>query len=161
MKLSHTHLIFKFFLLTLSFSPMAGFTQKITAPTSCSDSLLSHQADSLQNLLQSAGFELVKSAFVEMESQYEQPVILPLTAGSWYEMIFIGDAGSRLLELRLYDWSEKEVVYQKKTGSEGGANLIRFSFIPRFSEYHMLKPLQINRKKRTLCGCLLLFRRVA
>ena len=57
---------------------------------------------------------LLKEASVTMQSEYELPVIVPLTQGSWYQFIFVGDYTSKLYEVRMYDWDEKMVVYQKK-----------------------------------------------
>ena len=93
-----------------------------------------------------------------MESGYELPVIVPLTAGAWYEFVFIADSASKFIEARLYDYNEKQVVYQKKsTFSEG--NIIHFSYIPRFDEFHMFKPVQLYKPKKKLCGRFMLFKR--
>ncbi len=107
------------------------------------------------------GFIVVKEASMAMESEYEMPVIVPLTQGSWYQFIFIGDITSKLYEVRMYDWNEKEVVYQKKQWGDVDGNVISFDYIPQFSEYHMMKPVQVNKaKKKNLCGYVMLLKRV-
>ncbi len=60
----------------------------------------------------------------------------------------------------MFDWNEKQVVYQKKFGSDPEGNIISFSYIPQFSEYHMMKPVQVNKKKKTdLCGYVMLLKK--
>jgi len=123
----------------------------------CSDSLIMHEVDSLKNFYSKNGFVLLKEATITMQSQFELPVIVPLTEGSWYQFIFIGDYTSQLYEVRMYDWDEKMVVYQKKQWGDVDGNIISYSYIPKFSEYHMMKPVQVNKHKKNLCGCVMLF----
>ena len=95
-----------------------------------------------------------------MESEFELPVVVPLTEGSWYQFIFVGDYTSKLYEVRMYDWEEKMVVYQKKQWGDIDGNIISYSYIPKFSEYHMMKPVQVNKqKKNNLCGYVMLFKK--
>jgi len=123
----------------------------------CSDSLIMHEVDSLKNFYSKNGFSLLKEATITMQSQFELPVIVPLNEGSWYQFIFIGDYTSQLYEVRMYDWDEKMVVYQKKQWGDVDGNIISYSYIPKFSEYHMMKPVQVNKHKKNLCGCVMLF----
>jgi len=124
--------------------------------------MISRQADSLKNLYTKDGFVLLKEASITMESEYEMPVIVPLTQGSWYQFVFIGDYSSRLYEVRMFDWSERQVVYQQKRWGDVDGNIISYSYIPKFSEYHMMKPVQVNKqKKKNLCGYVMLFRKNA
>jgi hypothetical protein len=123
----------------------------------CSDSLIMHEIDSLKNFYSNNGFALLKEATITMQSQFELPVIVPLNEGSWYQFIFIGDVSSQLYEVRMYDWNEKMVVYQKKQWGDVDGNIISYSYVPKFSEYHMMKPVQVNKHKKNLCGCVMLF----
>lgn len=123
----------------------------------CSDSLIMHEVDSLKSFYSNNGFALLKEATITMQSQFELPVIVPLNEGNWYQFIFIGDYSSQLYEVRMYDWDEKMVVYQKKQWGDVDGNIISYSYIPKFSEYHMMKPVQVNKHKKNLCGCVMLF----
>jgi len=134
--------------------------QSAARPAVCGDASMVHQADSIKQNLSKDGFIIVKEAFVPMESEFEIPVIVPLTEGSWYQFVFIGDITSRLYEVRMFDWSEKQVVYQKKEWGDVDGNVIRYSYIPQVSEYHMIKPLQVNKKKKQVCGYVMLFKKV-
>ncbi|MBI2731233.1 MAG: hypothetical protein HYX40_10850 [Sphingobacteriales bacterium] len=144
-------------LLFFAINPI--FSQDIIRQQECDDTGLKHQADSLKNVLTNNGFIIVREASMTMESEYEMPVIVPLTEGSWYQVVFIGDPSSKLNEVRMYDYDEKQVYYQKNYGDIQG-NIISYGYISKFSEYHMIKPVQVNKKKKTLCGYIMLLKRV-
>ena len=145
------------FLLVLSGLNVSA--QNNTSQNPCSSQAILKQADSIKKFLATQGFEVVKEASMQMESQYEMPVIVPLTQGSWYQFVFIGDVTSKLYEVRMFDWNEKQVVYQKKYWGDVDGNVISYSYIPQFSEYHMIKPLQVNNKKKELCGYVMLLKK--
>ena len=138
----------------------AVFAQKdVIRIETCSNSQIQHQVDSLKDFYSKDGFILLKEASVAMQSEYELPVIVPLTQGSWYQFVFVGDYTSKLYEVRMYDWDEKMVVYQKKQWGDVDGNIISYSYIPKFSEYHMMKPVQVNKQKKTVCGYVMLFKK--
>ena len=97
---------------------------------------------------------------MSMESEYEIPVIVPLREGTWYKIVFIGDMSSKLYEVRMFDWSEKQVAYQKKMWGDVDGNIINYDYIPRSTEYHMIRPVQVNKKKKQMCGYIMLFKKV-
>ena len=75
--------------------------------------------------------------------------------------MFIGEITSKLYEVRMYDWNERQVVYQKKMWGDVDGSVISFSYIPPFSEYNMIKPVQVNKKKKKgLCGYVMLLKKV-
>ncbi len=118
------------------------------------------QVDSLKVEFEKQGFTVVKESPMAMESEYEIPVVVPLREGTWYRVIFIGDITSKLYEVRMLDWNEKQVVYQKKMWGDVDGNIINYDYIPRFSEYHMIKPVQVNKKKKQVGGYVMLFKKV-
>ncbi len=137
------------------------FSQDVIRQVSCFDSTLKKEADSIKAGLVAQGFILVREATMTMESEYEMPVIVPLNEGSWYQFVFIGDVTSKLYELRMYDYNEKQVVYVKHFGADKDANIINYSYIPKFSEYHIIKPVQVNKiKKKDICGYIMMFKRI-
>ncbi len=138
-----------------------GYSQDVIRQVSCFDSTLKREADSLKQNFFKQGFVVVREATMMMESEYEMPVIVPLTEGSWYQFVFIGDLSSKLYELRMYDFNEKQVVYIKHYGVDNLANIISYSYIPKFTEYHMIKPVQVNKvKKKNVCGYIMMFKKV-
>jgi hypothetical protein len=124
----------------------------------CHQESMQYQADSIRRHMGAEGFTLLKEASMKMESEYEMPVIVPLQEGSWYHFVFIGDVVSKLFEVRVYDWDEKQVVYEKNLAGDPTAHIIAFSYIPKFTEYYMFKPVQVSKKNMNgLCGYVMLF----
>jgi hypothetical protein len=142
------------------FSTLSITAQNVIRQQACSNESIIHQADSIKQDLAKQGFIIVREASVTMESEYEMPVIVPLTEGSWYQFVFIGDITSKTYEVRMFDWNEKQVVYQKKMWGDVDGNVISYSYIPQFSEYHMMKPVQVNKKKKNLCGYVMLLKKI-
>ena len=162
MKKSSINHLFIFLLITAFSYPVFGQKQDLIRQVSCFDSTLKLQADSLKNILFRQGFIVVKEATMTMESEYEMPVIVPLKEGTWYQVAFIGDKTSKLYEVRMFDFDERQVVYQKHFGQGMESNIISYSYIPKFSEYHMIKPVQVNKvKKKNICGYIILFKKVS
>ena len=128
---------------------------------SCEGNPYQQTVDSLKQLYSTQGFTVLREASVTMESEYEMPIILPMTEGTWYQFIFIGDPTSKLYEVRMYDWNEKMVVYKKHQWGDVDGNIISYEYVPKFSEYHMIKPVQVNKGKKKLCGYVLLLKRNA
>ncbi len=144
------------FLVTSTFSQ-----SNVIKVKSCEDLLIAKQVDSLKTLFSADGFILMKEASITMESEFEMPVIVPLNQGSLYQFVFIGDYTSRLYEVRMFDWNEKQVIYQQKKWGDIDGNIISYAYQPRFSEFHMMKPVQVNKqKKKNLCGYVMMFKKV-
>lgn len=149
--------LFAFFILAISTSVLA---QGVIKQQSCSDTFINAQVDSLKTVFEKANFTLLREASISMESDFEMPVVMPLTEGSWYQFVFIGDNTSRLYEVRMYDWSEQMVIFRQNRWADVDGNVIAYSYIPKRSEFHMMKPVQINKKKKKgLCGYVMLFRK--
>jgi len=154
----------KSLILTTSIFILALFgsgatAQDVIRQSPCSSPSILQQADSIKLELAKQGFTIVKEASMQMESEYEMPVIVPLTEGSWYQFVFIGDISSKIYEVRMFDWNERQVVYQKKMWGDVDGNVISYSYIPKFTEYHMIKPVQVNKKKKILCGYVMLLKK--
>jgi hypothetical protein len=139
----------------------AAFSQKdVIRVQSCSNDVISRQVDSLKSQYGKDGYILLKEASISMESEFEMPVIVPLTQGSWYQFVFIGEYSSKLYEVRMYDWQERQVIFRQKKWGDVDGNVIVYSYVPQFSEFHMMKPVQVNKqKKKNLCGYVMLFKR--
>jgi hypothetical protein len=152
-------LLLLFFVIPFSYSLSA---QQVIRQEPCVDAMIKHQADSIKALVAKDGFTLVREASMMMESEYEMPVVVPLEGKAIYHFVFIGDITSRLYEVRMYDMDEKMVVYQKKLWGDVDGNIIAFSHVAQFSEMHMFKPVQVNKKKKKgMCGYVMLFRKTS
>jgi hypothetical protein len=127
---------------------------------SCDGNPYQQTVDSLKQLYATQGFTLLREASMTMESEYEMPIILPMTEGTWYQFVFIGDPTSKLYEVRMYDWNERQVIYKKNQfGNDIDGSIISFDYVPKFSEYHMIKPVQVNKTKNKMCGYVMLLKK--
>ena len=126
---------------------------------SCEGNPYQQTIDSLKKASAEQGYVLLREASVQMESEYEMPVVLPMQAGTIYQFIFIGDPTSKLYEVRMYDWSERQVVYKKNQWGDVDGNVISYTYVPQSSEYHMIKPVQVNKQKKKLCGYVMLLKK--
>ena len=156
------HLIKLSFLLGIIISSLTSMAQEdVIRLENCMNESYKIQVDSLKQLFSSQGYEVVREASVKMESEYELPIVMPLTQGAWYQFIFIGDPSSKLYEVRMYDWNEKQVVYKKNMWGDVDGNIISYPYISQFTEYHLIKPVQVNKqKKKGLCGYVMLLKKV-
>lgn len=149
-------------LLALCLLFSAARSQDVIRVQECKSDFIKAQVDSLKSLYAKDGFVVLKEASITMESEYEMPVVVPLQERNWYHFVFIGEPTSRLYEVRMFDWNEKQVVYQKKMWGDVDGNIIAFSYQPQFSEFHMIRPLQVNKKqKKNLCGYVMLLKKTA
>ena len=136
------------------------FCQDVIRMSACKDANISRQADSIRKEAAKNGFIVAKEASMSMESDFEMAVMVALTEGSWYQFIFIGDETSRLYEVRMFDSDDKQVVYQKKLWGDVDGNVINFNYIPKFSEFYAIRPVQVNKKKKNLCGYVMLLKKI-
>ncbi len=150
------------FLLGIIFFAFASHAQEeVIKLETCMNESYKVQVDSLKQLFTLQGYEVVREASVKMESEYELPIVMPLTQGAWYQFIFIGDPTSKLYEVRMYDWNEKQVVYKKNMWGDVDGNIISYPYVSQFTEYHLIKPVQVNKqKKKNLCGYVMLLKKV-
>jgi hypothetical protein len=150
------------FLLLAVLIKVEAFSQDVIRQQSCGNDIISKQVDSLKNKYTKDGYVLVREASMAMESEYEMPIIMPLNEGSWYQFVFIGENSSKLFEVRMYDWQERMVIFRQKKWADIDGNIIEYSYIPKFSEFHMMKPVQVNKqKKKNVCGYVMMFKRAA
>src|SRR5215203_918060 len=144
-------------ILFISFSS----AQEVIRIQLCKDTLIQRQADSVKSVFSKLGYNVLREASITMESEYEMPVVVQLQERALYQVVFIGDITSKLYEVRMYDWNEKMVTYQKKMWGDVDGNIISYSYQPKFTEFHMIKPLQANKqKKKGLCGYIMLLQKV-
>jgi len=156
------NILCKFFFFTfLLISLNATAQDNVIRQQSCEGNPYQHSIDSLKLFYGAQGYTVLREASMTMESEYEMPIVLPMVKDTWYQFIFIGDPSSRLYEVRMFDFSERQVVYKRHQWGDIDGNIISYNYIPKFSEYHMIKPLQINKKKKKLCGHVLLLKKTA
>jgi hypothetical protein len=147
-------------LFVLLFFAALAHSQEVIRVKPCNDTLIQRQVDSLKVLYSKAGYNVLREASITMESEYEMPVVVQLQERALYQVVFIGDITSKLYEVRMYDWDEKQVAYQKKMWGDVDGNIISYGYQPKFTEFHMIKPVQVNKqKKKGLCGYIMLLQK--
>ena len=143
----------------LLFPPLLRAQNDVIKLQSCEGNPYQQTVDSLKRACSQQGYVLLREASVQMESEYEMPVVLPMQAGTVYQFIFIGDPSSKLYEVRMYDFNERQVVYKRNQWGDVDGNIISYTYVPQVSEYHMIKPVQVNKKKKNLCGYVMLLKK--
>ena len=150
-------LVFALLSLCLCFTLSA---QEVIKQESCDINPFKSEIDSLKNSFTNNGYIVLREASMTMQSEYEMPIVVPMNQGSLYQFVFIGEPTSRLYEVRMFDWNEKQVVFKQNRWGDVDGNIISYAYIPQFSEYHMIKPVQVNKTKKKLCGYVLLMKKV-
>jgi hypothetical protein len=158
-KLRLRTILYSFSLFLLLFAHNLLAQSDLTRQQGCDSNPYQPLIDSLKAYYAAQGYSVLREASMTMESEFEMPIVLPMTAGTGYQFIFIGDPTSRLYEVRMFDYTEKQVVYKKNMWGDADGNIISFSYIPQSSEYHMIKPVQVNKNKKKMCGYVMLLKR--
>ena len=153
------YIVFTFAVLNLPHFLLAQ--NDVIRQQTCEGNPFQQTVDSLKQYYGAQGYSVLREASMTMESEYEMPIVLPMTQGVGYQFIFIGDPTSRLYEVRMYDYAEKQVVYKKNMWGDVDGNIISFNYIPQASEYHMIKPVQVNKNKKKMCGYVLLLKKTS
>lgn len=146
-------------ILSLMIATTASAQGDVIRQQGCDGNPYQALVDSLKQYYTLQGYSVLREASMTMESEYDMPIVLPMNAGTGYQFIFIGDPTSRLYEVRMFDYTEKQVVYKKNMWGDNDGNIISFSYVPQTSEYHMIKPLQVNKNKKKMCGYVMLLKR--
>lgn len=150
-----------FFSFCILLTNVSLHAQEVIRMQPCNDTLIQKEADSIKTAFKQSGYVVLREASIMMESEYEMPVVVQLQERALYQVVFIGDMTSKLYEVRMYDWDEKMVVYQKKMWGDVDGNIISYAYQPKFTEFHMIKPVQVNKqKKKGLCGYVMLLQKV-
>jgi plasmid maintenance system killer protein len=149
--------IFTIAVITLaSLVSFKTIAQPLVKKIALDNSYMLTQADSIKSAFEKDGFELSKSSIMVMESNNELPVIVSLKANTNYRIVFIADNTSDNSELKLSDFNDKLVVAKK---SSGNSNIITYNYAPLESQYHMIKPIQDNKRMNQLNGYFMIFKK--
>ncbi len=148
-------LLLLLFLIAFTYKSLC---QDIIAQKPCENEFISHQADSIKIFFSKNGYDVAKETSITMESSYEMPIIVSLRKNTAYQFVFIGDVSSTLYEVTVYDWEEDQIFHEKKLAKDAEGNITNARIIPSKSEFHMIKVLQVNKKrKKDLCGYVAIF----
>ena len=144
--------------LSLSFLVHQSYAQG-TPAAPCVDTLVKKSADSVVHSFRSQSFSLVQSASLTMESNYESAIVVNLEKGNWYVFAFVGSKTSKLVQVTLFDSEQARVAFEKQKSSDKEGNVLVFNYRPESSGYHLINPLQSNKKDKAVCGQMMLFKK--
>ena len=143
---------------TLILTSLVISSLALKAQDACNSKHILHQVDSLKKVFEQNGFKIIQESSVNMESEHELPVIVPMKMGTPYQVVFIGDAQSQSYEVKMFDFSEKQVFHSRT--NNGHTNIISYAYTPQMSEYHLISTSQTNsERKKNLCGYILLLKK--
>ena len=125
----------------------------------CIDSIVTKTSDSIIRSFRSQSLSLLHTASLTMESEYESGIIVDLKKGNSYVLVFVGAKTSKLFQVTMFDWQEERVAFAKQKAFDKEGNILMFTYEPRASGLHMIKPLQSNKKNKTICGQMILFKK--
>lgn len=149
-----------FFMAVSSFQYSFAQHSGASLVSPCDNEAVQKKVDSLKKILGKEGYAVLREASLTMQNENEIPIIVPMDEGSQYQFVFIGDSQSNQCEVKMYDYNEKQVMYKRKGRGDNESNIISYSYVPRMSEYHMIRPSQVTQSKKTeLCGYVILFRK--
>lgn len=83
-----------------------------------------------------------------MDNQYDTPIISELKSKNIYKFVFISQPNVKLLELRMYDQTDKPITYIKQQPKFSDPNIIVFDFVAQFSQYYMTRVVQAHPSKK-------------
>ena len=108
------------------------------------------QSQELKNGFLNEGMKVYRDAMIEMESKTPQPVILPLTKGKMYQIIFVGSKQAIDITFEVFSGKDQKLD-QKVLNLPSQTNYIIYPFIPEQTDEYMFVITQ-NQKNRTMCG---------
>ncbi len=148
-----------FLFLVFALCSMYNLSAQNVAPAPCIDPIVTKSADSLLQFFRSKSFSLAHRASLTMESEYESAIITELKKGNTYVLAFICAKTSKLFQVSVYDRDEHRVAYEKQKSFDKEGNILIFSYRPDESGFHIIRPLQSNKRNKEVCGELMLFKK--
>lgn len=123
----------------------------------CKDGNLLVQNNELKQSLTQQGFEVQNDAMLTMESRTDFPVVVRMQAGTFYQIVFMGNTRSKRMELDLYAPDQQPIMQKEQQPLYQTSNVISFSFTPSvdgdytFILNQTLKQ-QLLKPKESTCG---------
>jgi hypothetical protein len=153
------NLLLLFTLVLLAINPGEEvFAQKAAPaqPVGCIDANIRLQADGIKQHYVAQGFKVYRDAMINMSSQEPFPVMVQLTAGQLYEIIFVGQPAASNHKMILYDGEDKKIDEKSlarngKSLSDEPTNYIIYEFVPKRTDMYLLTFMS-RLKNKDFCG---------
>ncbi len=148
-----------FFLLTLillvsaSVAQVAAQKKAPEQPVGCIDANLRLQADEIKQHYTAQGFKVYRDAMINMSSMEPFPVMVQLTGGQLYQIIFVGQAAATNHKMVLYDGNDKAIGEKSITRGQGDGptNFLIYEFVPGRTDMYLLT-FMTRLKNKDFCG---------
>jgi ssRNA-specific RNase YbeY (16S rRNA maturation enzyme) len=151
------------FLIVFLFLSLTGQAQKQAPRIGCKDAALLVQSTEQKESLTKQGFEVLNDAMLSMDSREEFPVVVRLQAGTYYQVVFLGNTRSKHMNLDLYDTQKEAILHKEQQPLNQTSNVISFSFTPATSgDYSFLlsqvMKQEVFKARQSVCGSFTIFR---
>ena len=118
----------------------------------CIDPNLRLQADAIKQHYVSQGFKVYRDAMVNMSSQETFPIVVQLTGGQLYQIIYVGQQAAANHKMVIYDGADNKLVERPPNrNGEEWTNYIIYEFVPERSDVYLLT-FMTKLKNKDFCG---------
>ena len=115
--------------------------------TGCIDAAIQAQADGVKLGLSKKGMVVFQEGMFHMTSLEPVPVVVKLTQGVSYELIFVGSESTSKMMMELYDGKDKKIDEK----IERSTNTIIYSFTPAKTDAYLVTLTQ-KKALKDMCG---------
>ena len=151
MKKSLLH-IFTLTLLAFATGEQAFAQKKNPGQVGCIDPNLRLQADAIKQHYVAQGFKVYRDAMVNMFSMETFPIVVQLTGGQLYQIIYTGQQAAANHKMVIYDGADKKLDEKAVTHKgEEWANYILYEFVPERTDMYLLT-FVTKLKHKDFCG---------
>lgn len=117
----------------------------------CVDKNIRLQADEIKQHYVQQGFTVFRDAMISMESMSPAPVVVQLTKGQLYQVIFVANENASKMRLEIFNGRDQKIEEKTASRNREQPNFIQFSFIPNQSDNFLFVLMQ-KWKAKDVCG---------
>ena len=122
-------------------------------PVGCIDPTVRLQADAIKQHYVKQGFKVYRDAMINMESMVPFPIMVQLSRGQLYEIVFVGNPRATNHRMMVYDSNDRkfdEKFTSRRNGDEA-ANYIIYEFTPERTDAFVFE-FMTRLKNENFCG---------
>lgn len=143
-------------MLGAAFSEAAEAQKKEQAqPVGCIDAIIRAQAAGIREHYTSQGFVVYRDAMINMSSMEPFPIMVQLSRGQLYQIVFVGQSAATNHKMVLYDGADNKIderfISRAKSKGEEQNNYLIYEFIPERTDMYMLTFMS-RLKNKDFCG---------
>jgi hypothetical protein len=122
-------------------------------PVGCVDPTLRAQADEIKQHYTSQGFVVFRDAMINMSSMEPFPVMVQLSRGQLYQIVFVGQSAATNHKMVIYDGADNKLdeKFVARRRDQDQTNYIIYEFIPERTDMYMLT-FMTRLKNKDFCG---------